>query len=186
MDTKQFKQTDAGAAGVLRIDKVTVKWLCDESPDTSWLGEYSNESTPGAIINVGEHTGKFLYELGDDDYLPKCGRNYRYFIPYAGGEKPGSKDFETYAKQDFARMEGLERGNWGFQGCIAKAELSYPIGQGSRRLETVSSGGLWDIESDSDKEYLRSIEDEQLADLADHLGSLCGLEVTTEQLKGLI
>jgi len=35
----------AKQANMKRIHKVTVKRMCDESPDTSWLGEYANDPT---------------------------------------------------------------------------------------------------------------------------------------------
>ena len=54
-------------------------------------------------------------------------------------------------------------------GIVAVAEVSYPIGGGSRRIEWFSSSGLWGIESDSSEEYLTEVEKEELADLKDHL-----------------
>jgi len=74
---------------------------------------------------------------------------------------------------------------WEMLGCIAKAVVSYDIGQGSRRLETLTSGGLWGIESDSGKDYFSEVESEQLADLADHLRHF-GINTTTEALRDLI
>lgn len=54
-------------------------------------------------------------------------------------------------------------------GCTAKAEVSYSVGQGSRRSEWFTSGGLWGIESDSEQSYLSEVEQEQLNDLRSHL-----------------
>lgn len=61
-------------------------------------------------------------------------------------------------------------------GCYAIAQVSYPVRQGCRRLETLRSGGLWGIESDSGKEYLAEIEQAQLGDLKEHLEQLAGIE----------
>jgi hypothetical protein len=55
-------------------------------------------------------------------------------------------------------------------GCVAKAEISYAIGNnGTRRIDWLTSAGLWGIESDSGKDYLKQVEKEQLADLREHL-----------------
>lgn len=170
------------AEGPMRVDSVAVEWIPDESPDLSWLGKYTDEADDWNIVRVGEHAGEYVADLPEDADLPERGREYRYFIPYAGGEKPGSKDYKVYGKQDYERMEALQRGDWQSQGCVAKAEVSYPTGNGNRRLETLSSGGLWGIESDSDREFLDEVEREQLDDLADHLNHF-GFDVDVESLR---
>lgn len=174
--------TGARTAERVTIDEVKIEWLTDESADLSFIGEYSDTAYDYSIIRVGEHAGKFVADLDEDDRLPERSREYRYFNAYAGGEKEGTADFKKYALQDFERMESAERGNWQMEGCVAKATVSYSIGNGSRRLETLTSGGLWGIESDSDKKYLRTLEDEELADLADHLEHF-GIETSAEKLR---
>jgi hypothetical protein len=57
------------------------------------------------------------------------------------------------------------------QGCHAVAIVSRPIGQGSRRLQTFQSSGLWGIESDLSDDYRREVESEQLDDLREHLAA---------------
>ena len=44
---------------------------------------------------------------------------------------------------------------------------------GNGVIQRIQSGGLWGIESDSDKAYLKEIESEQLAELANELAA-CG------------
>ena len=57
-------------------------------------------------------------------------------------------------------MESLNAGNWGFIGIGARAEIV--IGE---TCQTIHSGGLWGIESDSEGTYLQEIEKDELADL---------------------
>lgn len=53
--------------------------------------------------------------------------------------------------------------------CEAIAEVSYPTGtDGTRRLEWLKSGGLYDIDDPSDA-YRLEIETEELDDLREHL-----------------
>jgi hypothetical protein len=47
--------------------------------------------------------------------------------------------------------------------------VSYAIEQGSRRLEWLSSGGLYGIDPDNRPAYLREIELDELANLLSHL-----------------
>jgi hypothetical protein len=98
-------------------------------------------------------------------------------------EDSADADERKYARQDKARLQSYGS-QWEMLGCVAKAQVSYPIGGGSRRLEWLTSGGLWGIESDSDKAYLREVENEQLAELAKHLRQF-GIETSTEQLREL-
>src|SRR4051812_18378841 len=114
------------------VEEVTIRWEPDESPDLSWIGEYSNTPKEGAI-----ETGR-------------SGRYYKYFNP-ANPE---------YGQQEFELMEKYERGDICSMGCWAEAEVSHPIEpKGHRRLETLSSAGLWGIESDSDKASLKEVEE---------------------------
>jgi hypothetical protein len=61
-----------------------------------------------------------------------------------------------------------------YEGCYAEATVSYQVSERSpdRRLETLTSGGLWGIDADPDdgqSRYRREVEREELADLKGHL-----------------
>lgn len=98
---------------------------------------------------------------------PHSNRKYNYFLPYAGGEKEGTEDYQKYGKQDFARMESLNNGDWNFIGIIAKAEIVTESGI----MQTIRSGGLWGIESDSG-DYLDEVGKEELVNLRSELMAL--------------
>jgi hypothetical protein len=159
----------------LQIIKVRIEHCTDESPDTSYLGEFTDSPDGNAFIREGEHEGKLVSELGEDDELPSKGREYRFFLPsqniphnpknwahVQGAElakviaEHGSieKADRAYAYQDWQRMERLNNGDWYYIGIIAKAELWNPA---SKVTQTVRSGGLWGIESDSGADYLASV-----------------------------
>jgi hypothetical protein len=163
-----------------RIDKIKIKYIPDESPDTSWLGEYTDDLGPGVIVrSEGEFYEKLPAEMerdtdgqfigkGEPDII-RSTREYNGFKPYAGGEKLGTKEFYKYGMQDFKRMEGFNQGDWSFIGVIAEAEVSYPMdSKGNRRMEIFTSSGIWGVESDSG-DYLKDLEEEELADLYGHL-----------------
>jgi len=73
--------------------------------------------------------------------------------------------------QHYERMEKLNNGDFCFIGIRAYATISIPSGTSSVESE-VSSGGLWGIESDSDKSYLESVEKEELGQLRTELKAL--------------
>lgn len=77
-------------------------------------------------------------------------------------------DEREYARQDRERLARYGE-YWFMEGCQAVARVSYPVGNDSRRIEILSSGGLWGIETDSDRAYLTSVENDELADLKGHL-----------------
>jgi hypothetical protein len=77
-------------------------------------------------------------------------------------------DERQYARQDRERLARYGE-YWFMEGCRAVARVSYAESNGSRRLEQMSSGGLWGIETDSDRAYLTSVENDELADLKAHL-----------------
>jgi len=163
-----------------KIEELRVRAIHDKYPDTSFLGEYTDDLGPGVIIRDYEEfyekiptemerdpdTGQFIGKAEPE--LPSRGRYYRGFRPYAGGEKVGTKEYYKYGMQDFKRYEGLNNGDWCFIGIEAEALVSYEVGNGSSRLETFTSGGLWGVESDSG-EHLEEIKKEELDDLKTHL-----------------
>lgn len=173
-----------------KIASVRIEYAADTDPDTSCLGTYTDEVSPYAILRVGcEHYGEFVKDLPEDYSIPPRGREFRFFLPSnhvphnpknwehcSPGviaqvvEQYGSleKTDENYAKQDFERMEALNRGDWSYIGIIAKAEIVSPHGT----CQTIHSGGLWGIESDSDAKYLVEVENEQLDELKNELLSL--------------
>ena len=182
-----------------RIHKVTIKRTADDSPDTSWLGKYSNESASDysidrkhsldCLVNAGLTEDTLLwYTSGNEQILQRLlwsaggdirdnrgctcgesgdvGRNeYRYFNPnwenYKGLE---DSEIRKYCQQDYKRMESLNRGNWCFIGVSADAEIV--LGD---TCQTITSGGLWGIESDSGADYFAEVEQEQLAELRGQL-----------------
>ena len=183
-----------------RIDSVTIKRIADHDADTSWLGEYSDDAGDFAIVNRGEYAGEFESDLpctcdhSEDEHSPdgECtvcrgndegcdyfdrvaverGRTFRYFNSGSVDKSNTDEENRTYAKQDYERMADLDRGCWGFVGIRAEAEIAIPNGNGSATLQTIRSGGLWGIESDSGDDYFTEVGNEELADLKTQLHAL--------------
>jgi hypothetical protein len=97
-------------------------------------------------------------ERGEYRYFNGCVENYK-------GESP--EDIRKYVRQDYGRMERLNSGDWCYIGVRADAEI---IVDGIS--QDISSGGLWGVESDSDRTYLAEIDGEQLSELRDQLRAL--------------
>ena len=151
---------------MLTIVDITIVHMIDESPDTSFIGEYTDELSDWVISRFHE---EYVANVDDDEYIAERGTSYRFFKPYAGGEPEGSLEYQKYGMQDYKRMEALSRGDWCFIGIKAEAIVSRDIGHGSNRLQRFESGGLWGIESDSGDCYLKPMAHEQLEDLKEHL-----------------
>lgn len=67
------------------------------------------------------------------------------------------------------RLRAYRRGDWEMIGVWAECIVSYPISsRGDRRLETLRSGGLWGVESDSDPDYLSDVQQAQVLELRQH------------------
>ncbi len=142
-----------------RILKITIKRMIDESPDTSWLGEYSQRSTSEFSIYRDSAIGR---------------NEYRYFNPsfnYVDNNgqvlpEYTAEQVRKYVRQDYERMESLNRGDWCFIGVVAEAEVWNPKTQ---VVQKIHSGGLWGIESDSEEGYIKEEENNQLAELRTEL-----------------
>lgn len=86
------------------------------------------------------------------------------FWPSTDPEHPGytPNDYEKQLRSARGRFSAFKGDHWRYVGVVARAELMIPIGQGSFRLMTLDSAGLWGIESSSTRSYLESVyEDEQ-------------------------
>lgn len=164
-----------------KIESLKLIHQADDSPDTSTIGEYTDQCSDWAIERS---SGQYVKFLPEDFEMPSAGREYRFFEPYAGGEERGTKYYQTYGLQDFKRMEELQRGEWYYMGIYWIAEVSHEIkgNPGSRRIQSFRSAGLWGIESDSDESYFKEVAEEQLADLKEHLEHF---GVNTRNLKKL-
>jgi hypothetical protein len=151
-----------------RILSITIETMPDEDPDTSWIGSYCDRFEQGVIVcQFGEFWERLSEEQRKEIY-PK-GRKYRCFAPYAGGEVAGTENAYKYGLQDWERMRTLTDGFWQVIGLRATAKVQmHPHGP----IQTITSGGLWGIESDSDKTYLESVKQAQLSELHEELKAL--------------
>jgi len=153
----------------IRTLKHAITYLNDNYLHGKWPSdsEYVDDCT-----DADEILGEALDSIGECD----CGergdaeRNeYRYFngvVENYKGETP--EKIREYILRDYERMERLQRGDWCFVGIRAEAEILVPSGAGSI-VQEITSGGLWGVESDSDREYLAEIETEELSSLREQL-----------------
>lgn len=238
-----------------RILSVTIRKIVDESPDTSYLGEYSNRPKSEYAIDrahaedcasltpdffcapsdpsdwcywndspsrILERVRTFLenFEADQDHWsspngchedCPACAeedfyqnavdavweleknagecdchggdmgpRELRYFngpVENYKGESP--ENIRKYVRQDYERMERLNRGDWCYIGIRAEAEVVSGGVQGRtsngspvHTIQQIRSGGLWGIESDSDRSYLEEVQKDELASLKTELLAL--------------
>lgn len=70
-----------------------------------------------------------------------------------------------------ARMKAWRQGDWRYIGIRARATIYVPIGGNSFAVYTLSSPGLWGVESDSG-DYLDETFEEEKATLTDHLKTI--------------
>lgn len=73
-------------------------------------------------------------------------------------------DEQKYALQDKKRLEAYYNDEWHFIGIQAKAEIRI-----NGISQTISSGGLYGIESDSGDEYFNEVFEEQKEELKGNL-----------------
>lgn len=150
-----------------KIFEVRIEHKLDESPDLSYLGEYSSSADSDLAIDRKER--------GDMNQ-----NEFRFFNAASG---PGGCNYDStvpikqakkYIEQDYARCESYNRGDWHYMGIAAVAKVGLSLDGGKTfTTEKIRSGGLWGIESDSDRTYVRSVEDEELDDLK-RLLAVCG------------
>jgi hypothetical protein len=77
------------------------------------------------------------------------------------------------------RRQQYDNGDFGFIGIRAEAEIVV-----AGVCQTITSGGLWGIESDSTPDYLSEIGQEEIEQLQEILQSLgFSLEATSEHLQ---
>ena len=102
--------------------------------------------------------------------------SYEFFVPYAGGEKPGDENFVKYAIQDYDRITELEKGYWHFMGCTVTLSVD--------GIE-LDGDGLWGIESDCGDDYIAEVERESIAslmhDIPEHKDKLAGVLKALEE-----
>ena len=101
-----------------------------------------------------------LQECDCDESGDRDRNELRYFNTSGNYTGEPIADIVTYTKQDYARMESLNNQNWYYLGIGAEAKVT--IGN---VCQTIKSGGLWGIESDSEESYLKEEEQNQLAEL---------------------
>ncbi len=102
---------------------------------------------------------------------------YRYFNPSSNyvDAKDQPRDGLTpdevrkYTRQDYERMEDYNANGWCYVGLRAVAKYQTAFGS---PIQTLSSGGLWGIESDSDASYFAEVAGEELAQLRTELKAL--------------
>lgn len=102
---------------------------------------------------------------------------YRYFNPsFNYVDKSGTalpentpNEVRRYVRQDYERMESMNRQQWGFIGISATAEVQL---NGMSTIQTIRSGGLWGIESDSGADHFAEVEGEELAALKTELHAI--------------
>lgn len=214
-----------------KIESVTIRRMIDESPDTSWLGEYSASPSAKRFTIDRKHSldcpvnhhfgpvdswpkcqtckgeGQIVCSHGwhsrteGHDYCPGCGQysasqsemltvdcddcessgdapcdcdehgdmrrdEYRYFIASENYDGETPEDALKYTLQDYGRMEQLNRGHWCFVGLQAEARVAISLDGGQTfKLDKITSGGLWGIESDDDKSYFAEVAEGELSQL---------------------
>lgn len=231
MQTKSKTHSSSGK----RILSVTIKRMLDDSPGTSYLGEYANSPTSEFSIDrahsedcasvsqeaknaqtmlehaqqtVGDIQTTVDYDVDETEWealetaytelgqlaseITDCdcgergdmGRHeYRYFNPsFNYVDKHGklvdgntAEEVRKYVRQDYERMESLNRGDRSYMGIRADAEIGLPNGFGvsyGSTIQRITSGGVWGYESDMSKVDFEEAEEEQLSELRAQLKAL--------------
>lgn len=128
---------------------IRIVYAVDENPDLSFYGEYSQKP------------GKFHIDRKERGDMER--NQYQYF-------NSGEGDAE-YLEQNYERMEAYNAGNWHMMGVWAEANIEM-----KGVTQRIRSGGIWGVESDSGKENINELAQEQLNELYDILTDDIGVQ----------
>lgn len=175
-----------------RILSVTIKRIVDTDPDTSNYGEYSDKPSEFYIDRAHKSDCPSFLPDGSATEARDCScigddwwdrREYRYFNVSSNYEGDSAEDIRKYLLQDYERMESYNNQNWCYLGLRASCDIvlkswgkwdndTQMFSGGCGPIQTITSGGLSGIESDSDKSDFEEIEQEELAELREQLKAL--------------
>jgi hypothetical protein len=99
----------------------------------------------------------------DDGFWPSRDPNA------AGYVEPDKFDSELAKAHE--RMDAFERGDWQYVGVRVRAVISLPMGGGSFVEYTLTSPGLWGVESDC-ADYIAEVAEEEKAQLLAHIADM--------------
>lgn len=156
-----------------RILSIEIKRESDDSPDASYLGGYSRSPESEFSIDraergdVSRNEYRFFNPGSVEDFDATAS-----WIPENITDATERRDYwlrtmRENSEKDYERMESLNNGNW-FYVCV-RVEAKIVV-TGVR--QTISSGGLYGIESDLGESYFAEVADEELFQLKDQLSAL--------------
>jgi len=131
-----------------RIEKVVVERIPDECPALDFLQHEYDEKTRTIIKSGAGYSQESI-------------------------EGEGWETIKRYMDEDTKRLR--EHGvTWWMYGIRASAEIVVcpPEWNGTGVCETIRSGALWGIESDSEVSYMHGVGEEELSQLGDILRAL--------------
>lgn len=136
-----------------RVESIRIRQEIDDQPDLSYL-----ETT--ASSHYGKDGANWIHvgEVDKKNIMEEYGSIWDACI--------------AYALRDKERLAAYNRGEWHMLGISAKATVLIPVDTTpgpSWKIQNISSCGLWGVESDSGKEYLKQVADEQVAELRRYL-----------------
>lgn len=102
-------------------------------------------------------------------YIEQTNPDLSYLTDHMGGKDKRS------IRLDNERLADYDKGRWRMMGIVAECSYIMPISTNNQTAigQDIQSAGLWQVESDSDKEYLAEIEGqeiEQLKEICTKLG----------------
>ena len=137
---------------------IIVKYLDDEGPDLSWLGEFRNHTDKRFSLPAYDRATEKVVKDSDElaavleEHPHWSPREYRFITAADPNADP------QHIAQDAQRLEkyGVD---WY---CVGVRAEAWKAG-----VMIATSGGIWGIESDSDDSYFKEMAEEQIADAVD-------------------
>ena len=167
-----FKRCKGGYA--MKILSVKVERLIDDSGDSD-LGEYCSDVKSEYTIDR-RHALACPAQPYNGEGLCECvgvfvdRLSYKFFEPnhgnYSGIER---EEVVRMCLQDYMREEARSAGQWCYLGVRAAALVQLTDGGPEQRI---ISGGLFGIASDSGHDYIKSVVDDEMAELRGQLEAI--------------
>ena len=134
--------------------KIEIKRIVDEHPDLSFL-----ETTPEYHYGADGSNWRHVSEEDKQRVISQYGSIWNACV--------------EYTKQDKKRLDDYNRGIWEMIGIRAVATIHIPVNGDTVKIQSIDSGGLFGIESDSSDDYIKDIGREQIAEVKNYLRILC-------------